>query len=183
LPPFEDAPFGPAVARFDALVDAALDRVRGHAALDRAMYVASQVGDWSVVWHLVGWSRALVDHDRAPDALRLTATLAAESLLVNQGVKRLFQRSRPVYEGERPHELRRPTTSSFPSGHASAALVAAALLTEQDRTWAPVWYGAAIVVAVSRPYVRLHHASDTVGGAVVGVVLGGVAVRVWRALR
>jgi undecaprenyl-diphosphatase len=183
LPPSDDEPFGPAVARFDAAVDAALDRVRGHAALDRAMYVASQVGDWSVVWHLAGWTRALADHGRAPDALRLSASLAAESLLVNQGVKRLFRRSRPVYEGERPHNLRRPTTSSFPSGHASSAFLAAALLTEQDRTWAPLWYGAAVAVAISRPYVRLHHATDTVGGAVVGVVLGRVAVLAWRALR
>ena len=32
------------------------------------------------------------------------------------------------------------------------------------------------VVALSRPYVRIHHASDVLGGAALGLALGKVAV-------
>ena len=32
--------------------------------------------------------------------------IGAESLVVNQGVKRLFNRHRPVHDAERPHDLR-----------------------------------------------------------------------------
>jgi undecaprenyl-diphosphatase len=35
-----------------------------------------------------------------------------------------------------------------------------------------VWYLIATIVALSRVYVRIHHASDVVAGAGVGAVLG-----------
>jgi membrane-associated phospholipid phosphatase len=72
--------------------------------------------------------------------------------------------------------VRKPSTSSFPSGHASAAFYAASLLTYWGgaRT-APVWFAAAGVVATSRAYVRIHHPSDIVGGAVVGLALAEAA--------
>ena len=65
------------------------------------------------------------------------------------------------------HGLRRPITTSFPSGHATAAFCAATLLGG-----GPVWYGAAAAVASTRIYVRLHHASDVVVGAALGLGLG-----------
>jgi undecaprenyl-diphosphatase len=56
--------------------------------------------------------------------------------------------------------------------------VAASLLTSWGgRRTAPVWFGLATVVGLSRAYVRIHHASDVVGGAAVGLVLGAVATR------
>jgi membrane-associated phospholipid phosphatase len=170
-----ESPFGSAVARFDERFDKALDRVRGNAVADRIFYVASAVGDMSLVWHFIGATRAALDPDRLGDAVRLSAVLGVESLVVNQGVKRLFKRGRPVFEGNRPHRLRTPSTTSFPSGHASAAFCAAVVLSGEDGRRAPLWYGLATVVALSRPYVRIHHASDVVGGAVIGYVAGRVA--------
>jgi undecaprenyl-diphosphatase len=129
----------------------------------------------SMLWHIVGATRAAVDPGRLGQAARLSAALGVESILVNQGVKRLFKRGRPVFEGTRPHRLRTPSTTSFPSGHASAAFFAAAILSGQDRRHSLLWYGLASTVALSRPYVHIHHASDMVGGAVIGYVLGRVA--------
>jgi len=40
-----------------------------------------------------------------------------------------------------------------------------------------VYYAVALVVAWSRVHVRVHHASDVVGGMVIGVALGEVAKR------
>jgi undecaprenyl-diphosphatase len=63
--------------------------------------------------------------------------IGAESLVVNQGVKRLFKRTRPTTDGEDGLKVRRPMTSSFPSGHSSAAAFAATMLSTWDgkRTW------------------------------------------------
>jgi undecaprenyl-diphosphatase len=98
-------------------------------------------------------------------------------------LKRLFNRPRPTVAGDPRLPVRRPLTSSFPSGHASAAFFAAALLTNAtNRALAPVWYSVGITVAISRAYVRIHYASDVVGGAVVGVLLGAVGSRVFKAL-
>jgi undecaprenyl-diphosphatase len=175
-----ESPLGAAIERFDEWFDQALDRFRGNPVADRLFYAASGVGDMSMLWHIAGAARAAIDPSALGDAVRLSATLGVESLVVNQGVKRLFKRGRPAFEGTRPHRLRTPSTTSFPSGHASAAFCAAAVLSAQDRRRAPLWYALATVVAVSRPYVRIHHASDVVGGAVLGYLAGRASRTIWR---
>jgi undecaprenyl-diphosphatase len=164
---------------FDLAVDRAFGRLRGNPNLDRFFYEASSLGDFSLLWQLLGAVQALTASDPLVALARSTTILGVESVAVNQGVKRLFDRERPIHDGERPHELRRPRTSSFPSGHASAAFTAAVVLSE-GRRGKPLFYAAAAVVASSRVYVRIHHASDVVAGAAVGYAFGRLAVRLWR---
>ena len=57
-----------------------------------------------------------------------------------------------------------PLTTSFPSGHSSTAVVAAILLSAARPQGRPVYWASAALVASSRVYVRIHHASDVVGG-------------------
>jgi undecaprenyl-diphosphatase len=168
------------IVDFDEAVDQRVDRVRGHRTVDRVMYGASEVGDWSLLWHLLGTGQALLPGRDAMTAARLSAILGAESLLVNQAIKSLFNRHRPVWEEDRPrpHRIRRPLTSSFPSGHASAAFTAAGVLSQGDPLW-PLYYGLAVVVSSSRVYVKVHHASDVLAGAAIGVGLAAVARRLW----
>ena len=74
------------VVRFDDAVDTRLDGVRGRPKLDRLMYGASELGDWSLIWHLVGVSQALLPGRDPMTAVRLSAILGAESALVNVGM-------------------------------------------------------------------------------------------------
>jgi undecaprenyl-diphosphatase len=172
-------PFGPPVARFDAAVDRLLDRWRGQPVPDAVFRTASRLGEFSLLWHVIGVAIAVSDPSRARRSVRLAVLLGVESLVVNQGIKRLFARTRPTVAGDPRHRLRQPRTSSFPSGHASSGFFAATILARTVPQLRPLWYGAAVVVALSRPYVRIHHASDVVAGAVVGRALAGVAQRVW----
>lgn len=169
------------IARFDRAVDRRWEALRGHKLLDRVMYGASDVGEFSQLWHVLGAIRALAPRREASDALRFSALMALESLIVNQGVKRLFARRRPGTAAENPtrHRLRQPITSSFPSGHASAAFCAAAVLSRGSRL-GPVYRLAAVIVAVSRVHVRLHHASDVIAGAAVGEAIGRLASRLMQ---
>jgi undecaprenyl-diphosphatase len=166
------------VHRFDDAVDHCLDAVRGREPLDRVVYGITELGDFSLLWHLAGWSRALVDDRQVTPAVRLSAALAAESVIVNGLLKTLFKRERPVEQAPRPHRLRVPLTTSFPSGHASSATMAAMLLADTSRVPA-AWAALAAVVAVSRIHVRIHHASDVIGGVAVGLALGLAARRIW----
>jgi undecaprenyl-diphosphatase len=118
-------------------------------------------------------------HDGFTRAVRLSASLGVESALVNGAVKSVFRRERPVHEGERPHRLRTPRTTSFPSGHASSAFLAATLLADRSRG-KPVFFALAAAVAASRIHVRIHHASDVAGGAAIGLAMGAVVKRVTR---
>jgi membrane-associated phospholipid phosphatase len=74
---------------------------------------------------------------------------------------------------------------SFPSGHTTAAFAAASAVTsEAERMWphhfwlvAPVMYGGASLVGLSRMYHDKHWASDVVLGAAVGTFSGLKVVR------
>lgn len=175
--------FGSRVAAFDHWADERLEALRGHPAADFVFANASHLGDFSVIWHIIGLTRGLTSDKRTDQALALSIALGVESVLVNQGVKRLFRRVRPTVAGDERFAMRRPSSSSFPSGHASSAFTAATILTAWGgRRTAPIWFGIASVVGLSRAYVRIHHASDVVGGAVVGLALGSAATRILRRL-
>jgi undecaprenyl-diphosphatase len=171
-----------AVRSFDEAVDAAFDRLRGHRVADRSFYAVTELADFGLLWLLVGAARGLRSEDEAAEFWRLAAVLGVESVVVNGAVKSMFRRERPVVQDERPHRLRIPLTTSFPSGHASTAMVAATLLGEGRRT-APLYYALGLWVASSRIYVRIHHASDVAGGLVLGLTLGHLARRAWPGRR
>jgi undecaprenyl-diphosphatase len=79
--------------------------------------------------------------------------------------------------GDDRFDVRTPSTSSFPSGHASSATVAAIILIWMTGfPLAILWIIMAGVVALSRVVVRIHHLSDIVGGVITGAILGAIAV-------
>ncbi len=164
------------VDAFDDAVDQWLDQLRGHPVIDRVCYGASELGDHSLVWHLLGTGAAALSLRNERAAVRLVTALAIESGLVNGVVKSIFNRSRPIQDVPRPLRLRIPRTSSFPSGHASSATMAAVLLADKSRL-APAYGALAGLIAVSRIYVRIHHASDVIGGVAVGTALGALVKR------
>jgi len=161
------------VDEWDDKVDEWFDQFRGNPAVDRLFYAASELGDHSLLWHLIASGRAAASLRAEPAALRVVLALAVESGLVNGVVKSLFNRSRPIVEYERPLRLRIPRTSSFPSGHASSATMAAVLLADKTKL-GPAYAIAAGLVATSRIHVRIHHASDIAGGVLVGAALGAL---------
>jgi membrane-associated phospholipid phosphatase len=188
-PPLEIGPFpivpgqshlGPQVDAFDRRVDDLLERLRGHRLPDLIFTSTTHVADFSMIWHAIGIVRGL-RAGRKDQVIVLAVLLGVESLIVNQGLKRVFRRERPTTTGDDRLQVRRPRTSSFPSGHASSAAFAAMVLSAWDGPWlGALWFKLAAVVGISRAYVRIHHGSDVVAGAVAGVLLGFVGRRVAR---
>lgn len=172
-----------AVEAFDRQAERPFVALRGNKVADRFFYGASEAANFSMLWHAMAWTPVVLrpTRHRVMRALGTSGALAAESVVVNGPVKSVFGRSRPVlHDGQtRPHRLRTPRSTSFPSGHASAALVAA-LVMGRGRAPAARWSLLALASAVSasRVHVRIHHPSDVLGGAAVGVVLGRLLRRV-----
>jgi undecaprenyl-diphosphatase len=164
------------ISAFDDAVDRWVDRYR-RPALDPLFYGLSSGADHALLWMAIGALRAA--HRRDPETgVRFAAALGAESALTNGLIKLAFRRIRPATAppGPLPYGLRRPRTSAFPSGHATSAFMAATLLSEGTGA-APAYFALASLVAASRVYVRMHHASDTLAGAVLGLALGQIAKR------
>ena len=161
----------------DSTGDRILEPLRANSITKTVFGFASTVGDFSIIWHITGLLYAIGSMDRLKQAIALSVALGAESIIVNQGVKRIFRRERPTVSGDDRFEVRTPSTSSFPSGHASSATFAAIILIWMTGfPLAILWIIMAGVVALSRVVVRIHHLSDIVGGVITGAVLGAIAV-------
>jgi undecaprenyl-diphosphatase len=165
------------IGAVDDAVDRWVDRYRRRE-LDPLFYGLSSAADHALLWIAIAALRAARRGDPAI-AVRFAAALGAESALTNGLIKLGFRRIRPLSPppGPLPYGLHRPRTSAFPSGHATSAFMAATLLSDGTGA-APAYFALASLVAASRVYVRMHHASDTVAGAALGLVLGQVAKRV-----
>lgn len=165
------------MSAFDTAGDRILEPLRNKKFSISLFGFASTVGDFSIVWHVIGLVRAIGSFTRLQEALTLSIALGVESLIVNQGIKRIFRRERPTASGDERFDVRTPSTSSFPSGHASSATFAAIILTSfTGMPLAFLWCIIALVVALSRVVVRIHHLTDIVGGIITGAVLGSIAV-------
>ena len=165
------------MSAFDTAGDRILEPLRNNKFPIALFGFASTIGDFSIVWHVIGLVRAIGSMQRLQEAIALSIALGVESLIVNQGIKRVFRRERPTTSGDERFDVRTPSTSSFPSGHASSATFAAIILTLfTDIPLAFLWCAIAMIVALSRVVVRIHHLSDIVGGIVTGAVLGAIAL-------
>ena len=165
------------IRAFDDTVDRWVERSRDPR-LDPLFYGLSSAADHALLWIALGALRAARHGDPAI-ALRFAAVLGVESALTNGPIKLAFRRIRPpsAPPGPLPYGMHRPRTSAFPSGHATSAFTAATLLAEDSPASSAYWE-LAVLVAASRVYVRMHHASDAVAGTLLGLAFGQVAKRV-----
>lgn len=139
--------------------------------LDKAMPRLTNLADHGVLWWGVAGALALFGGAKGRRAaLRGMASLGVSSLLANQVLKRTIPRARPDRSllPLRRNGRRRPTSSSFPSGHAaSAAAFAAGAASEWPGLGVPL-ASLAGAVGFSRVATGAHYPSDVLGGFLVG---------------
>ena len=95
--------------------------------------------------------------------------------VVVMAVKFTVRRRRP--EGEWGAIYRNTDPHSFPSGHAARAFLIAVIATGLGPVWLAVilWIWAPLV-ALARAAMGVHYLSDVVAGALVGIVVGVIAL-------
>lgn len=149
---------------------------------DAFWFRLSRAGDHSLIWFVLGLARFVFVQSWA-DLLRFICVMAIESALTNGPIKYIFRKTRPhertgeFKKGEKlPYGMRMPITSSFPSGHAAAAMCAATLLSS-GFPWVGIFvFPLGLAVAYSRMYTKMHHLSDVLGGLALGLLYGYLAV-------
>jgi membrane-associated phospholipid phosphatase len=102
-------------------------------------------------------------------------------------IKRLIGRARPYVGGhDDPFKyipfVWKPEYASMPSGHATTAAAAAIAIGAVWPRLRPVMWLYVLIIMLSRILIFVHHPSDAVGGALVGVV-GALLVQRWFAAR
>jgi len=114
---------------------------------------------------------------------RLLGTIAAgftTQTALTEGIKWLVGRPRPSQIPD-PDLFFGPGTKyhSFPSGHASFIFVFVTIcIAWFPRAGVPLWILAAFV-AVSRVVLSAHYVSDTVFGALLGIISGWIVLAIW----
>lgn len=159
------------VDRVDQRLDDVVTVLRGRRVADVAANVASALGDHGLVWVLIGLLRGRTPGPRRTIAVRAIAFTGIVTPIVNSALKSSVGRVRPVRQVDDPRPVRLPRSTSFPSGHTLTAWCAATLLAEDDPI-APAYYLLAVSVSLSRVHLRLHHATDVLAAAALGVALG-----------
>ncbi len=96
-------------------------------------------------------------------------------LLIVELIKLVFKRPRPQGALEHKNVFGMPASSgSFPSGHASNAFTMALLFSYYYSLHLPgtlVLLALAILIAVSRIYLKKHYIVDIIGGSILGFTL------------
>jgi undecaprenyl-diphosphatase len=140
--------------------------------LDEPLRLLSNAANRSRLWLGIATGlRILGGKPGRRAATRGTVAIGVTSALVNLAVKAALPRQRPdrvsaKVPGRR--NVRMPTSTSFPSGHAAAGFAFAAAVG-RDLPWLGVVLRfMAAAVAYSRVHTGVHYPSDAVVGALIG---------------
>jgi membrane-associated phospholipid phosphatase len=145
--------------------------------LDRVAVTASQAGEVSLIWFGLTVVAFVADRLTTREAMIGVGVIAAEWIITNRGVKRFFWRDRPTPVSPDPRGVRRPSSSSLPSGH-SAASACAAVFVGQHSGWILPMIVIAVLIGCSRAHLRVHYPTDVIAGWAWGASLGAFALLV-----
>jgi undecaprenyl-diphosphatase len=140
----------------------------------------SAAGRYSMLWLAAAGLGLLFAGDAAGFGW-FAAVIVGEWVLTNGPVKLLFRRERPDNSDVRamlPEWLHPPRSSSFPSGHSSAAAFATIIFW----SWSPLAGATCGIVALamgaSRVIIRAHHRTDVLAGFLWGALVAGLVLAV-----
>ena len=163
----------PVVQRGDVRVG---DTIRkfGTPVLDAAVTHTTDLGS---VYSVAGVATVLAATGRR----RLAADVLGVGLVawnVAQLSKTRVRRQRPFEADGVRRLIRKPTGSSFPSGHAAVGVAMFTMLADRSRGGMSrrLLQSLGAYVAFSRIYVGVHYPTDVLGGAGMGLALGAL----WR---
>lgn len=116
-------------------------------------------------------------------AAALIVCVALTDPLSNHLLKETILRLRPYDALGGVHQLVGSGGGSFPSNHALNNAAAATILSVFYTKWAPLCWGIAILIGISRIYVGVHYPSDVIAGLAIGALAGFGVARITLVLR
>lgn len=158
-------------AVFDAIADTSTPQ------LDRWVVAVSESANYSRLWFVIAAGLA-TSHGRRGRRAALQGILAVgmASAVTNLAIKPAVNRRRPVpsqgTDVPASRSVRRPVSTSFPSGHTASAFAFAGAAGRLVPSAALPLHATATLVGYSRVHTGMHYPSDVAVGALVGALCG-----------
>ena len=177
-----------ALSRGDAVEMRILEGVagRGDGAVETALSRLSVAADHGRLWMAVAAALGVSGRPRWRSAgVHGLCAMALTSAVANLPAKRLVRRPRPAtgLVATARARVRRPASSSFPSGHTASAFAFATAAGLQAPELAAPLLVLAGAVGLSRVSARVHYPADVVAGAALGAALATLCTRVTARMR
>ncbi len=149
--------------------------------LTGVMWGLSAIFRGGIGWLLIAAVLTAVKRLRPREWAQLALALLVTAAMTDAVLQPVIGRERPFV-----HSLDvavigdRPTSGSFPSGHAANAFAAAVVLSRFATAPALAWWVLAGTIAYSRLYLGVHYPSDVAAGALVGIACAVTTLAVVR---
>lgn len=148
---------------------------------DTALRGLTRAADHSFLWFGIAALLVARKGSTRRAGLRGVGAIAATSVLTNASAKWVIPRRRPATSRVPVHRrlVKRPDSSSFPSGHAASAAAFATSVTMENSAAGALIAPAAAAVAYSRVHTGTHWPSDVAAGLALGTGVGIATKRWW----
>ncbi|MEY7998896.1 phosphatase PAP2 family protein [Clostridium sp. Mt-5] len=138
--------------------------------MDKFMIFVTRLGNLGTIWIIIAVFLIITKKYRNAGIATLCAVILG-AVLGEGIIKHIVQRPRPFVEsGTMNLLISRPLSSSFPSGHTTAAFAAAAVLSRYFKRYAAGFFVLAFLIAFSRLYLYVHYPTDVLAGIVLGLL-------------
>lgn len=139
--------------------------------------LVSRSANHGILWYFLSLLPWLAGHPLPVAAYLYVAVPVTLVEVLGFGIKSVVRRQRPtVADPDLPEQIRRPITPSFPSSHASMALVGTMTMGAMYPGWVPALLVLTALLCFSRVYLGVHYLGDVAGGLVWGLAFGAATL-------
>ena len=137
------------------------------------------VGYLGIIWFVIGFYIYFKEKKRDRRLLFSLAVVELLSIFVEAVVKNMVGRLQPQFVLPyviEPFDFYH--NFSFPSGHAVIAFAGAFVLSRYKPKLKWLFYSLAVIISYSRIYLGKHFPSDVIAGAVIGLGIGYISLKI-----
>lgn len=174
----------PAIFAYDERVFRFFEKLAPNRVFFELMSFFSFIGNYGIIWFfLLILVVYFAENKNRLDKFTITFSLAlSTSAILNAILKTIIARPRPFDQLLETswifYQKISPSGSSFPSLHATLAFTSCVLLSSRLKKFQKYFYLGAILTSFSRIYLGVHFVSDVVVGALLGFVIGYLALEI-----
>jgi undecaprenyl-diphosphatase len=139
----------------------------------RPLSALSLAANYGILWYVVALLPWLLGEPRPLARALFVAAPVTAVEAAGYVIKHLVARPRPpIADPRHPSQIPLPASKSFPSSHASMAVVGTFTVGAMYPDSIPVLVALAAVLCFSRVYLGVHYLGDVLGGLLFGLLLG-----------